>query len=289
MTGINPQAALVGEHFFDYTHDLPGDGWQAAMNYAGFSRPVWGWLADPHSGLDFISVPLPRRRIPGRNIADTMRDFAARVPWQVASVQLNNLGSHDTPRLLNSVGTRENVELAAALLFTYPGVPMLFAGDEIGARGTNGEHARVTMPWDLAGLDGAGAAGSGSGTGTTGDSTGAGGGSRWDGQTLQVFRTLSRLRGSRQALRDGGIRWAVIDDDALVYLRQSRDETLLVVVARDSWGGVTLPSWVIPNGDATGPELLYGGSLIATPELSVTPGGIHISGDGPAVGIWRIA
>ena len=38
--------------------------------------------------------------------------------------------------------------VAAGLQFTLPGVPMLFAGDEIGLEGVNGEDARRPMPWD---------------------------------------------------------------------------------------------------------------------------------------------
>ena len=263
-TGINPEAALVGEHFFDWTGDLPGDGWHSAMNYSGFSRPVWGWLADAGSGLDFVSVPVPRRPVPGRTAVAAMRDFGARVPWQVASVQLNNLGSHDTARLRTAVGSPERVELAAALLFTYPGVPMVFAGDEVGARGETGEHSRVTMAWDQA----------------------ASGGPRWDTATLEVFRSLSRLRGGSEALRDGGLRWAVVDDDALVYVRESAGERLLVVVARAPWAGATLPARILGDGE---PELVHGGALVGTPALDVVEAGARVGGEGPAVGVWRLA
>ena len=38
-----PTTLLVAEHFHDYRRDLRA-GWHGAMNYAGFLRPVWGWL-----------------------------------------------------------------------------------------------------------------------------------------------------------------------------------------------------------------------------------------------------
>ncbi|MBB4018361.1 alpha-glucosidase [Chelatococcus caeni] len=41
------------------------------------------------------------------------------------------LGSHDKPRIASLVG-EDRVRLAAMLLFTLPGTPILFAGDEIG-------------------------------------------------------------------------------------------------------------------------------------------------------------
>ena len=264
ITGLRPDGALIAEHFYDYAADLPGDGWHASMNYAGFSRPVWGWLADPGESGEHFGLPVPFARKPGRSMVASMRDFAGRVPWQVAAAQWNNLGSHDTPRLRTRLGSMANVELAAALLFTYLGTPMLYAGDEIGATGTNGEHGRTPMPWDQA---------------TTG-------GPRWDLETYDVFRALSRLRRDTAALREGGLRWAVVEDDAVAYLRETPQERVLVVVARAPWAGAVLPRWVL--GDSA-PELLYGGSATGTPSLSVMRDGVQVAGDGPAVGVWRLA
>ena len=49
----NPDAYLLGENFFDATAQLQGDGWDASMNYAGFTMPLWYWLrgftVDQHS------------------------------------------------------------------------------------------------------------------------------------------------------------------------------------------------------------------------------------------------
>ncbi|WP_425956682.1 glycoside hydrolase family 13 protein [Xylanimonas sp. McL0601] len=264
ITGLRPEGALIGEHFHDYTGDLPGDGWHASMNYAGFSRPVWGWLADPAAGYNHLGLPVPYGRGPGRAMVAVMREFASRVPWQVAAAQWNILGSHDTPRVRTLLGSAATVELAAAMLYAYPGTPMLFAGDETGAVGSNGEHARTTMAWDQA----------------------ATGGARWDLETYGVFRSLSRLRRDSGALRDGGLRWAVVDDDAVAFLRETPDERVLVVVARGPWRGATLPSWLL---GAQAPELLYGGSLVGTPSLTVGGDGIRLGGDGPAVGVWRLA
>src|SRR5699024_12311710 len=57
------------------------------------------------------------------------------------------LGSHDTARIRTVVGSDERLIVAAAALLTLPGTPVIFAGDELGAEGTNGEHSRTTIPW----------------------------------------------------------------------------------------------------------------------------------------------
>lgn len=256
-----PGGALVAEHFHDAAGDLAGDGWHATMNYAGFTRPAWSWLVPEGSDVPFLDLPVPVPRRPAAAMVETMREVAALVPWQVAATQWNMLGSHDTPRLRSIVGSRELVEVAATLLFTYPGAPVVFAGDEVGATGTNGEHARTTMAWDQAAR---------------------GGGPRWDAATLDVYRSLSALRSSSGALRDGGLRWAAVHDDAVAYLRETPHERVLVVLARAPWPGVRLPGHLLAPGAE--PEVLYGGLPVRA-----TADGLAVAGDGPGVAVVRLA
>src|SRR6266850_2426618 len=58
-----PDAYLVGEHFFDAAAQLQGDQWDGAMNYAGFTFPLWHWLRgykqDAHGMKDVIASPVP--------------------------------------------------------------------------------------------------------------------------------------------------------------------------------------------------------------------------------------
>ncbi|GAA1738567.1 maltodextrin glucosidase [Isoptericola hypogeus] len=256
-----PDGALVAEHFHDASADLAGDGWHANMNYAGFTRPAWSWLVPAASTVPSLDLPVPVPRRPASAMVATMREFAAAVPWQVTAAQWNMLGSHDTPRLRSLVGSRDLVEVAAALLFTYPGTPVVLAGDEVGATGTNGEHGRVTMAWDQASR---------------------GGGPRWDAATLGVYRRLSALRSSSGALRAGGLRWALVHDDAVAYLRETPGERVLVVLARAPWPGTRLPRHLLAPG--AHPEVLYGDVA-----LTVTGSGLEVAGDGPGVGVFRLA
>lgn len=258
MRAANPEAALVAEHFHDASGDLAGDGWHANMNYSAFTRPAWTWLSPPDSPVPYLGLPVRTPRRGGHDVVATMREFDAVLPWRVTASQWNMLGSHDTPRLRSIVGSREMVEVAATLLLTYPGTPVIFAGDEVGLTGLNGEHGRATMPWDDA-------------------ATGSG---RWDAATFDLYRDLIAVRRGSDALRHGGLRWVHVDDDALVYLRETPEERVLVALARAPWDGVTLhPALVGPGGA----ERLHG-SL----DLSRHDGGARLAGDGPAVGVWRL-
>jgi len=196
---------LIAEHFHDAGPDLPGDGWQGTMNYAAFMRPVWSWLRDPE--LDpIVGGPAGIPVYDGQAFVDTMRAFAARMPWRSLCASWNVLDSHDTARIRTVVGSRERHIAALALQMTLPGVPMVFSGDELGMDGRWGEDSRRTYPWrDEA---------------------------TWDRDLLAAYAQLAHLRRSANALAFGGLRWVHVGPDAVAYLRESADDALLVVVAR---------------------------------------------------------
>jgi len=253
VADVREDALLVAEHAHDATGDLDRDGWHATMNYAGFTRPVWGWLRSDSLALPhFLGVPGGVPRWGGAETVATMRWFGAHMSWRSLAHSWTLLGSHDTARIRTVVGDPARVEVAAGLLLTLPGVPMVFAGDEIGLEGGNGEDARRPMPWHRP------------------DS--------WDGSTLDRYRALIRLRRGSAALRHGGLRWAYVDDDAVAFLRDSAEEALLVYARRAPGAVVPLP---VPDGTA---ENIYGGA-----EAIVGPdGSVRLPGDGPTIQIWRL-
>ena len=210
---LTEDALLVAEHGYDYRRDLDGTGWHGAMNYAGFLRPVWSWLLgdDPPEELrrTFWGTPVGVPRADGAATVGAMRAFRAGLPWQSALHSWTLLDSHDTARVSHRRAARASSQLVGVgLQMTSPGVPMVFAGDELGLEGEWGEDARRTMPWDAA--------------------------DTWDRPLLEQFRRLIALRRSSDALARGGIRFAHVSDDAIAFLRESPTERLLVLAARAS-------------------------------------------------------
>jgi alpha-glucosidase len=254
LDAVRPGSVLLAEHCHDFATDLVGDGWQGAMNYAGFTRPVWSWLTATANGLGFLGMP---QRIPRRSGGDTiatMRDFLAGTAWKVALRHWNLLASHDTPRFRTVTGDPAALRLGIGLQMTYPGAPMIFAGEELGLEAVDGEHARTPMPWSRP--------------------------EAWDRETLATFRELIALRRVHPALRTGGLRWVIAADDAVGYLRETAEARLLVVVARGPWSGSALQGRLA----AGPPQTLYGGiDLVASERVVIVPGA------GPCVGIWRLA
>ena len=72
---------------------------------------------------------------------------AAGIPWTASLHSWAILDSHDSARFGVIAGSRERQLVGVGLQMTTPGVPMVFAGDEIGLGGEWGEDARRTMPW----------------------------------------------------------------------------------------------------------------------------------------------
>jgi alpha-glucosidase len=110
------------------------------------------------------------------------------------------------------------------LQMTMPGVPMLYAGDELGLEGAWGEDARRTMPWDRE--------------------------DTWDTTLLSAYRELIALRRREPTLARGGIRYVHVSGDAIAYMRETRDDALLCLASRASHEPIHVPF--------TSLETLYG-------------------------------
>ena len=247
-----PDGLSIAEHGHDFRHDLGAGGWHGVMNYAGFLRPTWWWLR----GESFDHDPFlrgPARRFDGLQTVATMRAFRAGVPWRSVLHSWALLDSHDTARFRTVSGSRDRHLVGLGLQMTTPGVPMVFAGDEIGLEGDWGEDGRRPMPWSRP--------------------------HDWDQALLEEYRRLIDLRRSSEALARGGIRYAHVDGDVIVYVRESRGERLLCLASRADHEPVRLPLEDLGIDEAEpvlGPEPVYdNGELV-------------LNADGPAFHAWSL-
>lgn len=214
-TDVRSDALILAEHGHDATGDLDGDGWHGTMNYYGFSFPVWEWLRDPHHPVPSFGLPVDLPRRDGTAVTAAISQFTASFGWRATGTSWNILGSHDSPRIRTITGSAELHHLAALMQFTLPGVPMIFAGDELGLEGLDGEDARRTMPWDEL--------------------------PDREERTERVYADLARLRREHPALRRGGLRWVHVGTHVLGFLREHPAETLLVLLSRDGTPEPELP------------------------------------------------
>ncbi len=252
MDSTNPNAWLVAENADHSPEDLDGFGWHGTMNYNGFVRPLVNWLYRPKKKLkNFAGLPGNNPTMGGVGLANILRSFAAGIPWRSLTSSMVLLDSHDTARFRTIVGNDISRHLVGAtLLFTYPGVPSIFAGDEIGLEGAWGEDARRTINWESK--------------------------KSWDLELFAGYKALVKLRTKSDALINGGIRWILVSEESLAYLRESKQESLLIYVSRS--GGTHHLNLKELGLQVT--QTLYGPTAKGS--------SLKFKSKGPVSGIWKL-
>ena len=203
------QAYLMGENFFDASPQLQGDQWDGVMNYAGFKRPLLYWLRGYDQGAFGLEQKIHSHiPWPTAALAATWRERLAAVPWAVALQQYNLLDSHDTERVRSILGENDALHrLAVLLLLTFPGVPGLYYGDEIGMVDDPELKSRGCMVWEE---------------------------QSWDRSLLTYHKDLIALRRNSVVLQKGGFQILASEADLVAYQRESPDGRFLVVAQRSA-------------------------------------------------------
>lgn len=176
----NPEAYIVGEVWNDSMKWLLGDQFDSVMNYP-FSSKVLEFFSGSH--------------IDGYTFSSSMGYLLMRYPQQTNEVIFNLLCSHDTPRILTSVGEdKRRLKLCVVFLLTYMGTPCIFYGDEIGLSGGGDPDCRKCMEWDP---------------------------ERQDNELYDFYKLMIALRKEYDVLRKGRFRFLKADsgDSRIIYER----------------------------------------------------------------------
>ncbi|MFN2199035.1 MAG: alpha-amylase family glycosyl hydrolase, partial [Anaerolineales bacterium] len=204
-----PDAYLIGENFFDATRQLQGDQWDGVMNYMGLTMPLWHWLRGFRQGAWGLKTEISSSLSwPTAALAATWRTRRAAVPWVITLQQFNLLDSHDTARIRSIVaGNAALHRLAAVVQFTFPGVPCIYYGDELGLQDDPHLASRGCMPWDPQG---------------------------WDHDIRSFYQQLIRLRRSSAALKVGGFQMILEEQDTFAYQRETPTQRVIVIAHRSA-------------------------------------------------------
>jgi alpha-glucosidase len=120
-----------------------------------------------------------------------MDNYRAGLSHQQQLRMFNQLDSHDTARFKSLLGKDvARLPLAVTWLFTWPGVPCIYYGDEVGLDGNNDPFCRKTFPWDPA---------------------------KQDKVLLSLYQRMAKLRKQSQALRYGGCQVVYAHDNVVVF------------------------------------------------------------------------
>ncbi|WP_374357362.1 glycoside hydrolase family 13 protein [Chitinimonas sp.] len=189
-----PDALLLGElngFAGSWLGDTSQPGYHGMMNY-WYRTALLAWLGGEIDGVQMNHAIRDARSAYGLN--------GLLCSW-------NMLSSHDTPRLITTLGSVARAQLAMAAQFTLPGIPLVYYGEEIGMEGGADPDCRRTMRWNP---------------------------SQWNVQQRDWVKRLITIRQANPALQYGEV--TVLGDrlpgNALVFLRHTHQagQAALVVI-----------------------------------------------------------
>ena len=211
-----PDAVLIGEVWEDGTTKIAYE--QRRRYFQG--KQVHGLMNYPFRTalLDFL------RGGDAADFMETMEALRENYPHDAYYSSMNSLGTHDTPRVLTLLGAdhtpdtkdgraayrlsederakgTELLRLAALVLYTFPGSPTVYYGDEAGMEGFEDPFNRSTYPWG-----------------------------KEDIELRAFFTHLGKLRKERLSLQRGAIRYLSADGPVLSYAREMEGERTAIVV-----------------------------------------------------------
>jgi alpha-glucosidase len=222
VKNTNSDSYLIGENFFDASDQLQGDQWDAVMNYQGFTTPIWHWL----TGVKISSFALQEeisasKKWPTEAFANAIQIHLAAIPWVIALQQFNVLDSHDTDRIRTIVNDDESLHrIAAVLQMTFPGVPCIYYGDELGLQNDPDRYSRACMPWNSI--------------------------SQETNDFIEFYRKLIHLRKNLSPLISGGFQFLFIEEDTFAYQRENDSGIALIIAHRgnNSINNIEVPVYV---------------------------------------------
>ena len=256
-----PDAAVIGEV------------WEDASNKISYSQRRRHLLGGHLDGV--MNYPFRQAVIsfllggPAADFQNQMEAIRENYPPAALLNSMNILGTHDTVRILNVLGAvptpdrdaqagyempeetyalaKRRLKLAALILFSFPGMPVIYYGDEAGVYGFGDPFNRKPFPWG-----------------------------REDEELTDWYRKLAVFRQALPPLRRGEIRYIPVCSDVLAFVRSlDGQEAAIAVNASAGRRVVSLPwRWshayglIGPAPAQAGDQITfelppYGGALVA--------------------------
>ena len=142
--------------------------------------------------------------IDAAEFARTLKEMLEWYPPEIAYAQLNLLDSHDTARFLTIAhGDMTALRLAMFMMFTYPGAPTIYYGDEIAMEGAKDPDSRRAMIWDPG---------------------------RLNRDMLEAAKRLTALRKKYAVLRRGALTNLHTNGKLYAFARYQESETVIVAL-----------------------------------------------------------
>jgi cyclomaltodextrinase / maltogenic alpha-amylase / neopullulanase len=205
---VNPEAYIVGEIWHEAHRWLGGDQFDAVMNYL-VTAAVLSFCSGTHLDMNMVNQAggLKDRVHPEMNanwFASEIDRLTNLYSPEITRSQLNLFDSHDMPRFLTCVSEDvASLQLAMLFMFTYPGAPCLYYGDEVGVTGAHDPDCRKGFPWDD---------------------------SNWNHELLNFTKAVIALRKEHVALRRGSYLRLHAEDHIYAFARKFEDQSFAIIL-----------------------------------------------------------
>lgn len=197
---LKPEFYILGENWEDSNPWLGNDQLNAVMNYE-LSYPIWNFFGnDQQNKIDSLTFTYQ------------INNLLIKYNQNIANNMFNLIDSHDTMRIMYRCGdNKELVKLCYLFLFTFPGSPSIYYGDEVGLTGKNDPDNRRCMIWDK------------------------------DKQNLDIYNFIKKLINLRKLNDDFKLvtfKWLYTLDNILIY---QKNHTFIIINNNDSIKDISLP------------------------------------------------
>jgi neopullulanase len=205
VRAVNPDAYIVGEIWHEAQRWLQGDQFDAVMNYPVTALALNFFAANHLNHHAIHQAGGLKDRVHPINAHDAANEIDRLLrlyPQDITYAQLNLLDSHDMPRFLTCAsGDRDSLKLAWLFMFTIPGAPCIYYGDEVGMDGGHDPDCRKSFPWDEG---------------------------KWDRDLFEYAKACIALRTKYAALRRGDYKRVHAEGEVLAYSRSYGAEKLVI-------------------------------------------------------------
>jgi glycosidase len=192
VKNTNPEAYILGEIWDGDTRWIGDSHFDGLMNY-----PIRTLILD-----------LLTEKKKANAFVNDLASWVHHYPIENSFCMFNSLGTHDTERIYSLLGKSiEKMRLAYLILFTFPGAPAIYYGDEIGLEGSPDPDNRRTFPWNE---------------------------TEWNIEILQWVKQLIRVRNDQNSLRRGDFKVIPINNDSVFAFFRKDGEDYSIVIGNAS-------------------------------------------------------
>ncbi len=186
-----------------------GEVWEDASNKVSYDeRRTYFTEKELHTVTNYVFhdnlLKFLKGEITSGQLTEVFESLKENVPKHNFYSLVNMTGTHDIKRLATECGDRDMVKAFSLVQFTFPGVPLVYYGDETMLEGLTDPDNRRPMPW-----------------------------TSLDEDSIKWFADMASMRKSDKVFTRGDITFVDMEnDDVFAYKRTTDNKEIMVIIDR---------------------------------------------------------